>query len=89
MGLEPTRPIGHKILSLARLPVPTLPHLFPVIRQHMELYHLYVDSSTVFICFSGMINPEKYEKIDFEKRKPVFPAVKYIIENKDDDDLTG
>ena len=25
MGLEPTRPSGHKILSLARLPVPTLP----------------------------------------------------------------
>ena len=28
MGLEPTRPCEHKILSLARLPVPTLPHLF-------------------------------------------------------------
>ena len=25
MGLEPTRPNGHKILSLARLPIPTLP----------------------------------------------------------------
>ena len=25
MGLEPTRCIHHKILSLARLPVPTLP----------------------------------------------------------------
>ena len=25
MGLEPTRPCGHKILSLARLPIPTLP----------------------------------------------------------------
>ena len=28
MGLEPTRHECHKILSLARLPVPTLPHLF-------------------------------------------------------------
>ena len=27
MGLEPTRHCCHKILSLARLPVPTLPHL--------------------------------------------------------------
>ena len=27
MGLEPTRHECHKILSLARLPVPTLPHL--------------------------------------------------------------
>ena len=26
MGLEPTRYCYHKILSLARLPVPTLPH---------------------------------------------------------------
>ena len=26
MGLEPTRCSQHKILSLARLPVPTLPH---------------------------------------------------------------
>lgn len=28
MGLEPTRYCYHKILSLARLPVPTLPHIF-------------------------------------------------------------
>ena len=27
MGLEPTRCIHHKILSLARLPVPTLPRM--------------------------------------------------------------
>ena len=26
MGLEPTRPNGHKILSLACLPIPALPH---------------------------------------------------------------
>lgn len=26
MGLEPTQPESYKILSLARLPVPTLPH---------------------------------------------------------------
>src|SRR5713226_5347766 len=25
-GVEPARPFGHKILSLARLPVPPLPH---------------------------------------------------------------
>ena len=29
MGLEPTRHCCHKILSLARLPVPTLPHFLP------------------------------------------------------------
>ena len=26
VGLEPTRPYGHKILSLARLPIPPLRH---------------------------------------------------------------
>ncbi len=31
MGLEPTRCCHHKILSLARLPVPTLPHRFNII----------------------------------------------------------
>ena len=32
MGLEPTRHECHKILSLARLPVPTLPHsIFAVV----------------------------------------------------------
>ena len=29
MGLEPTRRDRHKILSLARLPIPTLPHALP------------------------------------------------------------
>ena len=29
MGLEPTRCNQHKILSLARLPIPTLPHALP------------------------------------------------------------
>ena len=29
MGLEPTRPIGHKILSLACLPIPAFPHTCP------------------------------------------------------------
>ena len=32
MGLEPTQPESYKILSLARLPVPTLPH-FPIYGQ--------------------------------------------------------
>ena len=26
VGLEPTRPLGHQILSLARLPIPSYPH---------------------------------------------------------------
>lgn len=27
VGLEPTRPLGHQILSLARLPIPPYPHM--------------------------------------------------------------
>ena len=34
MGLEPTRHECHKILSLARLPVPTLPHFSVVCVPH-------------------------------------------------------
>ena len=30
MGLEPTRVCTHKILSLARLPIPTLPHVLRI-----------------------------------------------------------
>ena len=36
MGLEPTRCSQHKILSLARLPIPTLPHALPK-RKMQEL----------------------------------------------------
>ena len=32
MGLEPTRHECHKILSLARLPVPTLPQKVPIFK---------------------------------------------------------
>ena len=38
MGLEPTRHECHKILSLARLPVPTLPHIFIHIRKAVFLF---------------------------------------------------
>ena len=33
-GFEPPRPFGHKILSLARLPVPPLPQVvYPIYRE--------------------------------------------------------
>lgn len=50
MGLEPTRHCCHKILSLARLPVPTLPHAVPGFtpRQQKVLYHQNYLSSTLF-----------------------------------------
>ncbi len=38
MGLEPTQYCYHKILSLARLPVPTLPHLFSCCCSHNDVY---------------------------------------------------
>ena len=51
MGLEPTRCNHHKILSLARLPVPTLPHLlscccslatmYMIPKQHVIVKHFF------------------------------------------------
>ena len=37
MGLEPTRCNHHKILSLARLPVPTLPQAINIISVYMQI----------------------------------------------------
>ena len=37
MGLEPTRHECHKILSLARLPVPTLPRTKRIIAKKKEI----------------------------------------------------
>ena len=36
MGLEPTREYTHKILSLARLPIPTLPRTVSVMLMHVS-----------------------------------------------------
>ena len=52
MGLEPTRPNGHKILSLARLPIPTLPQTVVFLTtQRYVFYHRYSHKSTVFLNF--------------------------------------
>ena len=37
MGLEPTQLESYKILSLARLPVPTLPHRIPINHEFILL----------------------------------------------------
>ena len=53
MGLEPTRYCYHKILSLARLPIPTLPHTFNccvalITRQQQYLFYtIIVNLSTL------------------------------------------
>ena len=38
-GFEPPRPFGHKILSLARLPVPPLPHGGSILAVAAVLFH--------------------------------------------------
>jgi hypothetical protein len=38
-GFEPPRPFGHKILSLARLPVPPLPHGAPILSIADAAFH--------------------------------------------------
>ena len=61
MGLEPTRPNGHKILSLARLPIPTLPQTVVFLTtQRYVFYHRFDHSSLVFSnFFSFFLTHEK------------------------------
>ena len=61
MGLEPTRCNHHKILSLARLPVPTLPrigcfkisYLSPT---HINIPHLFMFDKYFFKLFFIFLN---------------------------------
>ena len=46
-GLEPSRPYGHKLLRLTRLPIPPLPHSeksyysdFPAVGKYRSLFRL-------------------------------------------------
>ena len=52
MGLEPTRPCGHKILSLARLPIPTLPHMSLLSRDLIIITNREMNVKEKFIFFS-------------------------------------
>ena len=46
MGLEPTRCNQHKILSLARLPIPTLPHLASInLSLANKCYYIRIESN--------------------------------------------
>ena len=65
MGLEPTRCNHHKILSLARLPVPTLPHIF--IHIHKALFYSALATKIIIAFPGGFVN--KNFKIKFKKRK--------------------
>ena len=53
MGLEPTRPCGHKILSLARLPIPTLPHLSLLSRDRIIVTNERMNVKEKFKFFVG------------------------------------
>ena len=53
MGLEPTRPCGHKILSLARLPIPTLPHLSLLSRDLIIITNRKMNVKEKFKFFVG------------------------------------
>ena len=58
MGLEPTRPDGHKILSLARLPIPTLPRTKGIIaKQPQEVKHKMKNFFDLFGSLSRALPP--------------------------------
>ena len=56
MGLEPTRPCGHKILSLARLPIPTLPHLSLLSRDLIIITNREMNVKEKFSFFNFFIS---------------------------------
>ncbi len=56
MGLEPTRRDRHKILSLARLPIPTLPRTDVILANHVpnvnrffRIFKINFPGSTVYV----------------------------------------
>ena len=53
MGLEPTRCNHHKILSLARLPVPTLPQAINIISVYVQI----VKQKFLYIMISVTVQP--------------------------------
>ena len=64
MGLEPTRPNGHKILSLARLPVPTLPLTFTT--QIIFYYCMSKKSIPFCIFMAEFFWPKRKVKFHFQ-----------------------
>jgi hypothetical protein len=57
-GVEPARPFGHKILSLARLPVPPLPRwcqlidytVVPALFVHTSVYSIWPVTPALIMC---------------------------------------
>ena len=67
MGLEPTREYTHKILSLARLPIPTLPRTVSVMLAHISstkhtITQLKQFVNTFFKFFQKIFLLEKLQK---------------------------
>ena len=52
VGLEPTRPLGHQILSLTRLPIPSYPHALRFLVGSRKTYYL--------IRISGCAPPQQH-----------------------------
>ena len=62
MGLEPTRPNGHKILSLARLPIPTLPQIVDHLSDStIDIIAPVIFPVNIFFKFFQKIFPKDYK----------------------------
>ncbi len=48
MGLEPTQPESYKILSLARLPVPTLPQVCGMLQPTKDIILFFAEIVNIF-----------------------------------------
>ena len=84
MGLEPTQLESYKILSLARLPVPTLPHL-SICRSQLSFQQLTKKNIT--------INQQKSQQLFLVFRYPVIrtllftptPAIRFFIQSAENE----
>ena len=81
MGLEPTRPNGHKILSLARLPIPTLPRTIkPLTGSTICIIALWRPGVNTFFSFFYFF-PEKISPAGIrQKNGPHFEKIKIIFD---------
>ena len=89
MGLEPTRHECHKILSLARLPVPTLPHFciyrplffFQTTDRKIDITIILHKCQSFFLFFASRYIHSIYRKLaaGLFAPPPVFQHLIYII----------
>ena len=77
MGLEPTREYTHKILSLARLPIPTLPLTVSVMLSHVSSTRHTITQLVQFVNTFLRFFYKKYFSKNSKKLVDIFSPLYY------------